>query len=277
MYTDFDSFELELGEDNVIVRLSSGFENQQWGWKTERHCNAEYELHIILEGTCRLEIGDRCYTFTEGSGVVIPPEVFHHPAVTSGTFERFSVSFTVSEGPLQAALDAMIPNCSPFPIAAGLVGLCRTVYAEYKSDSIYKSAMLQAYLSVLMLSVFRAVKPKINEQRVLRFRQETSRAEKMDAFFNGDLTESCREETLAELLHVSKRQLARILHRYYGIGFRQKLLNTRMDRAAWLLRTSDKKIGEIAWLVGYVSEGAFFQAFKNHFQITPLQYRKQNQ
>ena len=46
-----------------------------------------------------------------------------------------------------------------------------------------------------------------------------------------------------------------------------------MDRAAWLLRTSDKKIDEIAEAIGYASEAAFYQAFRKYFHITPKKYR----
>jgi transcriptional regulator GlxA family with amidase domain len=50
-----------------------------------------------------------------------------------------------------------------------------------------------------------------------------------------------------------------------------------MDHAGWLLRTTDKSIGEICSIVGYNSETTFFKNFRNHYDMTPLQYRKQHQ
>jgi transcriptional regulator GlxA family with amidase domain len=50
-----------------------------------------------------------------------------------------------------------------------------------------------------------------------------------------------------------------------------------MDHAGWLLRTTNKSIGEICSIVGYNSETTFFKNFRNHYDMTPLQYRKQHQ
>ena len=103
------------------------------------------------------------------------------------------------------------------------------------------------------------------------------RTDVIDTFFEDNMACYGTEEQLAEALHISKRQLARVLQEHYDMNFRQKLLVTRMDHAGWLLRTTEKSIGEICSIVGYNSETTFFKNFKNHYDVTPLQYRKQHQ
>ena len=58
-------------------------------------------------------------------------------------------------------------------------------------------------------------------------------------------------EGLAEELHTSTRHVNRLLHARYGITFREKLLDTRMKFAAYLLKSTDQTIAEIANLCGY--------------------------
>jgi len=49
--------------------------------------------------------------------------------------------------------------------------------------------------------------------------------------------------------------------------FQEKMTHAKMDRAAWLLRTSNKKIIEVAESVGYSSEAAFYQAFRKYIRL----------
>ena len=82
-------------------------------------------------------------------------------------------------------------------------------------------------------------------------------------------------EDLAREVHLSKSQLNRLLKEHYGMTFREKLLKTRMDRASWLLKHTEKPIDEVADAVGYRSESAFYQVFRKEFSITPEKYRFQ--
>jgi AraC family transcriptional regulator len=47
----------------------------------------------------------------------------------------------------------------------------------------------------------------------------------------------------------------------------------RLERAAFLLRNTDKPVVDIAYIVGYTSENALFKQFKKQFDCTPKQYR----
>ena len=87
------------------------------------------------------------------------------------------------------------------------------------------------------------------------------------------MAENVGAEKLAEQLHLSRRQLARVLQQTYGMGFREKLIRTRMDHASWLLRNTQLPVSHIVMKVGYASEAAFFQAFHSRFGTTPRQYR----
>jgi transcriptional regulator GlxA family with amidase domain len=58
------------------------------------------------------------------------------------------------------------------------------------------------------------------------------------------------------------------------MNFSEKKHRARMDRAAWLLRTTDYSISKICEEVGYISENSFFKAFKKLYSTTPAKYRK---
>ena len=271
-----NSLHIPLGSETIFVHTPAAYKEDDYlRWNTSRHCNADYELHIVLDGECLLEVADQSHTLHANTGVIIPPNVFHHPNVKKTPFRRFSLSFAISGNLLLNAVAKRDAQCLVFPITPAIAVLCNSIRIEYASDHIYKVTMIQSYLSELIISILRCLNLDATEKHNLSPTEESARVITIDGFFD-NLSGSCTEDSLAQMLHLSKRQLSRTLHRHYGVGFRQKLLDARMDRASWLLRTTSKPIGEIAELVGYASESAFFQAFKAYFGITPLRYRKQH-
>ncbi|MBE6911905.1 MAG: helix-turn-helix domain-containing protein [Ruminococcaceae bacterium] len=271
-----NEFPIQLGSDRVNIRLSQLFESQRHHWNVERHSNAEYEVHLILKGECLLEVEEKNYTLVEGSAVIIYPNYYHYPTVTSKEFERFSISFSVPRGILYDTLNAQnspLLICKPIP---ELINICYSIYNEWNSLLSYSQTMLQSLFSVFMVSFFRHLDLSMPEKQSNHLIKEVSRAEIIDAFFNTNLAEPHIEDTLAKQLCISKRQLSRVMYLHYGMSFRKKLILTRMERAAWLLRTSDMRIQNIAEAVGYSSEASFFQVFKSYFEKTPHQYRKES-
>lgn len=269
---DTHTFVIPLDEDSVTLRLSHRFDEVRRRWDTSRHCNAEYELHVLLEGRCRLEIENEAYDLTAPAAVIIAPGQYHYPQVAPGPFQRFSLSFTLSGGQPLRALRSEIPVCRLFDAPDGMLTLCRAIFDEYGSGAPYRQEMLTASLTALIIRTLRQL------NRLPPPQKEVSpvgalRTDLIDQYFVDHFTDSGGEEALAARLHISRRQLARVMYEHYGMGFRQKLLQTRMDRAAWLLRTTSRQISEIAFLTGYTSESAFFQVFKKEFHMTPRQYR----
>ena len=96
----------------------------------------------------------------------------------------------------------------------------------------------------------------------------------IEMFFSSEREDKCTRKNLAQQLHCSERQVNRILMQLYGMNFRQKKQQTRIDYAKFLLRNTDKKISEICTLVGYADETAFYKSFKANCQMTPQEFRR---
>ena len=73
-------------------------------------------------------------------------------------------------------------------------------------------------------------------------------------------------EELAGKLGLGTRQTERLL---------QKKTEARMSAAAILLTDSSRNITSVAEALGYSSIEHFSSAFKNYYQISPRQYRKE--
>lgn len=275
MENDDRSFDIRLGGEMLVVRTPEKKYNCRFGWNTHRHCNAEYELHVILQGACRVEVEENYAELTCGQAILIAPGQYHHPKTTTETFERFTVNMTVPKGRLYTALKERVPSFRVFPVSAELEQLCRSIVAEAAEEHADRAEMLKAMLTQLMLYTRRALsfsEGPVGKRSAVR---EISRIDLIDNYFENHFNEQAGRAVLAQQLNMSERQLHRVMMDTYGMGFQQKLTNTRMDHAAWLLRSTDKQVGDIAGAVGYASEAAFFQVFRSHFDRTPRQYRSQ--
>lgn len=79
---------------------------------------------------------------------------------------------------------------------------------------------------------------------------------------------------LAELFQSSPRQLQRLFKDHYRLGPMEYLIQVRMGQAQALLLNTEVSIKEIAEAVGYGDFYYFSRAFKKHFGVSPLYYRR---
>ncbi|NQT58713.1 MAG: response regulator [Bacteroidetes bacterium] len=80
-------------------------------------------------------------------------------------------------------------------------------------------------------------------------------------------------ESAADIVHLHPGYVSRMFRKITGKAFSHVLSEIKMEKAAELLREGDLKIYEISKLIGYSSEKYFSRIFKQHFDITPKDYR----
>ena len=260
--------ELPLGELMVHLRIT---DSGRYAWNTDRHSNADYELHLVLSGTCSVEVGDHTYDLMPGHAIVIAPGQYHKPKVTSPVFQRLSIPFVLSKGSLAGAIENAIYPCKVVRLSNQMLSLAQQIFEEYRTSDPFHIDMLRSLLGQLMISLMRQLNLPASDSAQLS--SSSWYTDIIDDFFECHMADYGSETMLAQQLHVSQRQLSRILHTHYGMTFRQKLLQTRMEHAAWLLRTSQRTVNQICVDVGYSSESTFYQNFKAYHGKTPQQYR----
>lgn len=80
----------------------------------------------------------------------------------------------------------------------------------------------------------------------------------------------------AELLSYDIYHLSRIIKKKTGKTFTELLQEKRLSRAAYLLKTTGRKIDEIAVSVGYENISYFHRIFKKQYEMSPRDYRIAN-
>jgi AraC-like DNA-binding protein len=93
-----------------------------------------------------------------------------------------------------------------------------------------------------------------------------------------DLIDACYREpldiaTLARAARLSPAHFSREFRRAFGVPPHQYLLTRRLERAAALLRHTDRTVLDICNTVGLNSVGSFTTSFTRTFGLSPTEYR----
>ncbi len=96
----------------------------------------------------------------------------------------------------------------------------------------------------------------------------------IDDYINQYFSRQISVSTLAETIHLSERQIHRIVQETYGQTFRQRVIFLRIKNATVLLTETDMSIKRIANTVGYQTLNSFYKAFSRYHTMTPEQYRR---
>jgi AraC-like DNA-binding protein len=80
-------------------------------------------------------------------------------------------------------------------------------------------------------------------------------------------------DDMAAAAGLSRAHFSREFRRAFGESPHSYLLTRRLERAAALLRNTDRSVAEICLDVGLTSVGSFTTSFKRNFGKTPTAYR----
>ena len=246
------------------------------GWNSKRHNNSLDELHIILSGSCHLEVEESQHHLLPGSAILVRAGKFHGPPKIQQDVERCSFLLSVSPG---GFLDHQLELLShaPVRITDEVINLCHQLDSDVEQAAPYYKDMLAAKLSLLIIKILQTINTEDVPNNNL---SEDDRLHSMliaiDRFFCPWPNAIGSETDLSNKLNISRHKLNRIIYQNYGVSFREKLRNAKMDYATWLLRRTDYSCKHIAFLCGYSADTSFHKAFRENFGIAPLAYRNQH-
>ncbi len=97
---------------------------------------------------------------------------------------------------------------------------------------------------------------------------------KVKEYILENLNESITVKSLAELVNMSSSHFSRIFKQQTGFSPYDYILISRLNRAKYLLQTTNMTIASIAYEVGFNSESNFIYFFTENEGISPGKFRK---
>lgn len=105
--------------------------------------------------------------------------------------------------------------------------------------------------------------------------QHSAVVQKTLTYIDGNLSGELSLRSLAAMMQVSPGYLSTLFHRETGETLAAHITSQRMKVATHLLRSTRLQIQTVAQLSGFSDPNYFGKLFKQHYGITPVQYRQE--
>lgn len=281
IYSKEYSHNLENLKITLITHGSSdmgSFDKISRGKYAITHFHTCYELFFCEKGTLRIRINNEHLIVNENEIVIISPKILHSTLDSDENSVIFQMFFNVFSNGLKTNMDI-------YKIVSGLLS------EDYKI--IYGADVLKENIKTLIVSgeegnlfkisrcfsefIFKLVEHTGNvplKSDVLNSDDSNIRLHRIYSYIHSKYYEEITLEQIAQILHLSTRQVCRIIKENFGCTFRELIVKVRMEKAGEKLLESHCKIADIIGEVGYNSLRGFYNAFKKHYGCLPSEYRK---
>lgn len=147
----------------------------------------------------------------------------------------------------------------------------REMHYEYSARSSAMLPMLTACFIQLLIKITRL---HHSEDILSRAQPHQNPLDAVISYIHAHLGERLNLSDLAQRSGISERHLHRLFKTHTGQSFTHYIQNLRIERAQQSLRSTAKKIQQIAEDVGYRDVDSFYRVFKQIVGQTPGHYRK---
>ncbi len=261
--------QLQFGSGRIKVSLPHDFYHNALTTDPYSHSHPKYELQYIISGSCSFVLGKQEMQCPQGHFLLIPPHCIHRILPNDAQVRTVSFLYSV-QGSVSAVPECHVPLLIPddFGGAQRLMQI-RQELMERKAAFAEK---IQGELTALLADITRRC-GKGGETAQLS--HEENRAEIIEDYLaKNRFNSNCSCSELANLMHLSTRQVHRLCLQYFNAPFRELLTDMRMEIASDRLRNSDVPISVLAEQLGYASIESFSAAYKRYYGKAPSSERR---
>ena len=254
----------------------------EWHWHTE------FEFVYVETGTVYFGISDKQFALSEGQGVFINSKILHRYFSQGNAIVPNFVLMPY----FIAAQDSLIYQKYVLPIMASPMD-----YQIFSSDIPWQAQALSLMREIMAAQEKASDVELVNSyliQKIWHILYQNTDVEHMGKKENYSASSQARLQLMMQYIHqksaynislsdiadqakVSKSTALNLFQRYLGISPVTYLINYRLQEAAKLLASTEKKVTVISKDTGFDSVDYFCKAFKKYYKLTPTEYRKKAQ
>lgn len=236
----------------------------------------DWLMLIIKSPACFRINGEDIHT-PANSYIIYTPEYPQYYYPDGDIYYDDWIHFGPDEDEIALMYELNIPLNKPIPVSdiTDVSAIVRNMCYEQYSENKNRIQSVNLYFRLLLY--------KLNEKTLLRF--DAARVsvgpyfEKLLWVRESIYRWPSRDYTIDDMAKELSLSRSRFQHLYsetFGVSVNKDLINSRIDKASELLKSSSLSINSIASTVGYSSIQYFTRQFKNELGITPAQYRNKH-
>ncbi|ADU27306.1 AraC family transcriptional regulator [Ethanoligenens harbinense] len=276
MGTSIKDYYLAPGEPSPlgIQVLHAGEQNCPPGHCFGYAIRTHYLLHYVVNGCGEYRVNHKTYLLKEGDGFLILPgaSTFYKAADTDPWIYRW-VGFNGKSAKKILNDVGLNENCLLFHCEMDdYINNCLIYLKESCQIASGNDLVRTGYLLLIL--------GKLKGQRVLAESEshegKNNRFHNASKYIQSNYMRNIKITDISNFVGVDRSQLYRIFQETVHLSPKEYLNNYRLDCAGILIHTTDMSFNEIASSVGFEYSSHFSKLFKEHFGITPSEYKRRN-
>lgn len=253
------------------------------------HWHKEFEIHYVYEGTARYHIDYDFFDSQAGDIILMRPNAMHsiHPigqnkhktATLLCHLDMLGYSLLDQTSllylqPLQNDVVKFVHRIQPADRGYPEIRECLfTILAIDQEKDRYFELLLKSKLFELFHLLYQH--QYILKKQTDDLYRKNERLRGLIDHIHRHYAQALSIEEMAQYMGYSKTHFMAVFKQHTGTSCMEFIIQVRLKEACTLLTTTMKPVLEIANQVGFNNLSNFNRQFKQYYQLTPTQYRKQ--
>ncbi|HEY9574696.1 MAG TPA: AraC family transcriptional regulator [Lachnospiraceae bacterium] len=234
-----------------------------------------YVIHVVWRGKGSLTIGGRTYSLERGDAFVISPKVeAWYEADRENPWSYFWIGYNGTKAE-EYTKESGFYEESPVRRVEDVDRLYRYVdQMLINHDLTMASEIKRAGLTLMFFATMIEDYSKVNVTKKKDVSVQDSLYIKSAVdYIDRNYSQKLKIGELADRAGISRSYFSTCFKHVMGCSPQDYIVNLRMEKGSFLLRTTALSINEVASAVGYEDALAFSRIFKSHFGESPKAYR----
>lgn len=249
------------------------------------HWHPELEFLLVAEGTALCLVGTEKKQLHKGCGIFINSGILHRYEAQCSTFTPnivFSPTLLAPEKSLvyekyiHPLINASLPYQIFYPHTAwqkSVLQILSQVFTLQETGGNNELCTLQLLLQIWDI-LFRHLDLTSGPGDLRRLDHKQARLQTMMQYIHDCYMDEITLEKIAASASVSKSGALHLFQSGIRISPVAYLIQYRLAQAAEQLSTTQKSVSSIAEETGFTSSGYFCRKFKQHYHMSPSEYRR---
>ena len=250
------------------------------------HLHPMYEIYYLQSGTRKLFLDDSIYILNRGDMVFIPMNTIHKTSyVDDKVHERIAITFSDKAVPDIKSSASRVSFKKIFysePVIHisnvhrdYIEGLLNRMLSEYEQRDDYSDINIKNCLQELIIFLIRYKHHK-SSKYIQNIDMTDTLMQEAARYIRTNYMKDLSLEAVASHVNLSPTYFSKKFKSSTSFGYKEYLINVRIQEASHMLLETNAPISEIALKCGFNDSDYFGNTFKRTKGISPMKYRKNN-
>ena len=242
------------------------------------HRHSFFEMHLFLRGSAVYQAREAEHTVQEGELLFLGKEVPHQYLDGSQEWDKISLAFDItSRSSTTAARTQKVLSFSDVLVTRydpALLTSFNDILNEADAQETCYLETIKAKLVTIIIALIRILAARQPQTAADKPPSIDSRIAEIDAYVQSHMQELVTLADIARHIHISTKQINRILQRDFSLSGRDYIDRIKCEQAKDLLLHTDMPLEEIATSIGYANVFSFNKFFRRVEGLPPGLFRR---